>query len=225
MKNYFIFSLLFILTLPIFASSLDSEIDKYWGARRKIVVIQKKEFTKENKMELTLAGGIVPNDAFFTSYPIGLKFDYFLSEFTSLTFNGSYNFNSDTGAINTLDELGAQTDFMEKIIYQAQIGIAYSFLYGKVAFGKMTLSYFDTYALLNAGIWGTEYSNKIDNVNSTGIRFGGGLGIGFRFYLSQNISFRFETKQSFFMRTPTSDGGQGGVQKPLEITVGIGWLF
>jgi len=223
MKNCFIFSLLFILTLPLFASSLDSEIDKYWGARRKIVVIQKKEFTKENKMEMTLFGGIIPNDAFYTSYPMGLKFDYFLSEFTSLTFNGSYNFNSNTGAINTLDELGADTKFMEKITYQAQIGAAYSFLYGKVAFGKMTLSYFDTYVLANAGVWGTEFSKG--NTTSTGMRFGGGLGLGFRFYLSQNISFRFETKQSFFMRTPTSDGGQGGVQKPLELTVGIGWLF
>ncbi len=224
MKNYFIFSLLFILTLPLFASSLDSEIDKYWGARRKIVVIQKKEFTKENKSEVTLFGGIVPNDAFYTSYPIGLKFDYFLSEFTSLTFNGSYNFNAETGAINTLKEMNVGSRYMENIKYQAQLGVAYSFLYGKVALGKMTLSYFDTYALANVGVWGTEYT-KESNETATNIRFGGGLGLGFRFYLSQNISFRFETKQSFFMRTPTSDGGQGGVQKPLELTVGVGWLF
>jgi len=91
---------------------------------------------------------------------------------------------------------------------------------------KTTLAYFDMYALAFAAVYGTEYF-KGDNFDETdsSIRFGGGIGLGMRFYLTQNISFRIEGRQNFFMRTSAEDGGEGGVQKPLELSLGIGWLF
>jgi opacity protein-like surface antigen len=92
--------------------------------------------------------------------------------------------------------------------------------------GKTTLAYFDLYTLLFASVLGTEYypGASFDSTK-TSIRFGGGLGLGVRFYLTKNISFRIEGRQNFFMRTSTNDGGQGGIQKPLELSLGIGWLF
>ncbi|MBN2694514.1 outer membrane beta-barrel domain-containing protein [bacterium] len=220
-----VFFLLLVLVSPIFGSSLDSEVDKYWGARRQIVVIQQKEFTKNAKTELTLLGGIVPNDAFNTPYPIGLKAEYYMSEFFALTLNLSYMINSDTGVTHTIEELGPGLRYIEKPNYQAMFGASYSFLYGKVAFGKTTLTYFDSYAFMELGVVGATYTKNSAANEANHFAPAASLGLGFRFYLSQNISFRFQVKEGFFMRASTSDGGEGGIQKPFEIALGVGMLF
>ncbi len=220
-----IFFLLLILVTPILASSLDSEVDKYWGARRQIVVIQQKEFTKSDKTELSLLGGIVPNDTFFTSFPLGLRGEYYMSEFFALTLNLAYNINTETGVTHTIEELGPGLRYIEKTNYQAMFGVSYSFLYGKVAFGKTTLTYFDTYGLVELGVIGATFTKGQAANTDTHIAPAASIGLGFRFYLTQDISFRFQTKQGLFMRASTSDGGEGGIQKPFEIALGIGMLF
>ncbi len=226
MKKVIIAFLLFGLTIPLFSSNLNQEVDKYWGARRQIVVIQKKEFTKSDKLELILFGGMVPNDAFYNSFPMGMRLDWFMSENLSFGLSGSYHINADTGSISVLKELGVKSKFMEKVNWDASLSASYSIIYGKGAMGKTTLAYFDLYLLGFASIYGTEFhpGSSYDKTDSS-IRFGGGIGFGTRFYLTKNISFRMEARQNFFMRTPTSDGGQGGIQKPLELSLGIGWLF
>jgi len=226
MKKVLIFLMLGIFVSPIFASSLDSEVDKYWGERRKIKVIQKKEFTKKSKIEATIYGGIVPNDAFYNSVPMGIKVDYFLSEFLSANLAASYNLIFDSSTVSTLTKLGVNVDFIERANWQVLLGMDYSFLYGKAAFGTTTLSYFDMYTSFMLGVFGTSYYDKANPTEEqTGIDFGAGVGLGIRFYLTKSISFRLEGRQEFFLRTSTSNGGQGGVQKPLELVVGIGWLF
>jgi len=229
MKKIIIAFLLFGITIPLFSATLDKELDKYWGAKRKIVVIQKKEFTKADKFDLILFGGIVPNDAFYNSIPVGMRFDWFMNEFLSFGLSGSYHFNSETGAIKVLKELGTNTKFMEQVIWDASLSASYSFIYGKSAMSKTTLAYFDMYALVFGSIYGTEYyEGDSFSTTSSSIRFGGGFGLGMRFFLTQNISFRIEGRQNFFVRTPSDaqgGGGIGGVQKPLELSLGIGWLF
>jgi len=226
MKKIIITFLLLGLSIPLFSNKLDQEVDKYWGAKRQIVVIQKKEFTKIDRFELILFGGMVPNDAFYNSFPIGMRLDWFLTEDFSLGLSGSYHFNSNTGAIKVLDKQGVNTKFMEQVNWDVSLSASYSLIYGKGAMGKTTLAYFDLYTLAFAAVYGTEYYpyNSYDKQSSS-IRYGGGLGLGTRFYLTKNISFRIEGRQNFFIRTSTSDGGQGGVQKPLELSLGIGWLF
>jgi len=228
MKKIIIAFLLFGISIPLFSATLDEEVDKYWGAKRKIVVIQKKEFTKAEKFDVILFGGMVPNDAFYNSFPVGLRFDWFMNEFLSFGLSGAYHFNSDAGAVKVLKELGTNTKFMEQVNWDVSLSASYSFIYGKSAMSKTTLAYFDMYALAFAAVYGTEYYEG-DNFDETAssIRFGGGLGLGMRFYLTQNISFRIEGRQNFFARTPSEavGGGTGGVQKPLELSLGIGWLF
>ena len=226
MKKIIIAFLLFGISIPLFSETLDKEVDKYWGAKRKIVVIQKKEFTKTDKIDLVFFSGMVPNDAFYNSFPVGLRVDWFMNESVSFGLFGSYNFNSDTSAINLLKEKGAPTKFMEQVNWNVSLNASYSIIYGKSAAGKTTLTYFDFYTMAFAGVYGTEYYKGNSYVTTTtGIRFGGGLGLGVRFFLTKNISFRIEGRQNFFMRTSAEDGGEGGVQKPLELSLGIGWLF
>ena len=86
--------------------------------------------------------------------------------------------------------------------------------------GKTTLAYFDMYISAVAGIYGTKYYDKeIHDEEVMGITFGGGLGLGIRFYLTKDISFRLEGKQEVYLKN------KGGIQKPLELLVGIGYLF
>ena len=58
MKKIVIAFLLFGISIPLFSNTLDQEVDKYWGAKRKIVVIQKKEFTKSDKIDFIFFGGM-----------------------------------------------------------------------------------------------------------------------------------------------------------------------
>ena len=229
MKKILVATLFLFVSLPLLSNTLDQELDKYWGAKRKIVVIQKKEYTKKDKMELTFYGGMVVNDAFYNSFPLGMRFNWFTSEFLSFGASGSYRINSDTGTISVLEAQGVKAKFTEQVDWDFSLDMTYSFLYGKVAFSKTTLTYFDIYTLLFASLYGTEYyqEGQWETPNSS-LRYGGGIGFGMRFFLAQSITFKLESRQGIFLRTPSKSdgtGGKGGMQKTLDVTVGIGWLF
>lgn len=221
--------LIFLLITPqLFGNTVDQAVDQYWGARRKIAVIQEKTYTKDGKVELTLSGGIVPNDNFFLSYPLGGRLDYFLSETFSLMLGGAYHINADSQILNTFQEQQIKTDFVEKILYQGQIGFTWSMLYGKLTSGGSFTTFFDIYTGLYGALYGTEY--HIDEATGrsgtdTAMRFGGGLTFGMRLFLAQSIDLKLEMQQGFFSRTATADGGQGGIQKPFAVTLGLGILF
>ncbi len=218
----FLTIILILMSSSLFSASIDSELDKYWGEKRKIKIIQKKEFTKTGKFEVSLYSGVIPNDAFYNAIPVGLKMDYYFNEFLSINLLASYDISYDASSVSTLEELGVILNVVEKPNWHAMLGVDYSFLYGKAAFGKNTLSYFDMYGSLMLGMYGTKYFDK-DNPteDKMGFNFAWGLGLGIRLYLTKNISFRLEGRQEFFLRSSE----QGGIQKPLELVAGVGILF
>src|SRR5262245_5445054 len=60
---------------------LDDRLKKYWGTEmREVSSLQKRAYRKDQRWEFELYSGVIPNDEFFSYYPLGGRIDYFFAE-------------------------------------------------------------------------------------------------------------------------------------------------
>lgn len=204
--------------------SVEGDLELYWGGKRELSVVQKRLFTKDNKMEVSLFTGIIPNDPFVTYVPLGGRFNYYFLESISLEVAGSWaglQLDSDLSSfLKNEKKIQANVELLDVQQWRAGAGVVWSPFYGKMALLQRKLAHFDINVMAGFGALGVESPPQDgigDPVKET--RIEGILGAGFRFFLTKSVTLRVDYRQYIFQKT------NGGTATPSEISLGASFFF
>ncbi len=205
---------------------LEGDLAMFWGRRRQVEVVQKRQVEKDGRFELALTGGVIPNDDFIVYYPIGARVGYHFSESFAVEASGAYALDSDSGLTKFLvDPEGA--DLTRAVIQQTitayyNLDLLWSPIYGKVSLLGFKLVHFETYAGLG---FGAAHVEELKSANDpklrSAIKPAGNVTFGFRWFVDDMINIRTEYRHHFLQGPEIS----GGVYTPAELTLGVGFMI
>jgi len=211
---------------------MDKYLDKYWGEKRKVKVIQKRLFQKDGRHELGIFGGTIPNDEFMMYYPVGARYNYFFSEDLGIELFGSYMIGSESELSDFLadkqDGFGIQikTFLPQKLEWTAGLEGLWSPVHGKVGLFTSKLFHFDFHLAVGVGAMATEVRTRDIGILEAGeasrkkkYDVAANLGTGVRMYFTDWIALRIEYRHYFYAAE------QGGVSKPAELTLGAAFFL
>lgn len=198
-------------------TALDERLLDYWGTElREVETLQKRIYRKEDRHEFSLYFGVIPNDEFFTYYPIGARWDFFFAEDFGVEVWGSYLIRVESELRDFLEQNFNESllvDIPQSLQWLAGANFLWSPVHGKIGMFTDKLAHFDMHLAFGVGAIGTtvrqlgEEEAKVD--------IAGNIGVGMRFFLSQDISLRFDYRQFFY----PAEGG--GLSHPAELTLAI----
>ncbi len=199
------------------ASPLDKELDKVWGKERDVKVIQKRVFEKDSRHEFSLLAGMIPNDEFFNYYPLGVRYDYFLSESLGIEVAGAYLIQQGTDLKATIEQFQGinMAQPLRKLQWYAGASAYWSPFHGKLAAFSSKLTHFDLAVVLGAGVLATKKlgggteTNKYDPMAQ--------VGLGFQFFLTDMLAVRIDYRHFFYWVSERER-----ISYPAEITLGLG---
>lgn len=212
---------------PIKAEKVDLKKiqSDYWGSKdgTEIEVVQKRKYSKTNRLETVLFGGLVATDPFLNVKNYGAAINYHFSEafgFGLLYWN---DLSSSSEALKTFEQKNGFTVNTNQPKSFMGADISYSPLYGKLSLLNKSIIYFDIHLHLGGGSRNTESGRNIAYF----------AGIGEQLYLSQWLSFRLDFYLMRFkenlIEKVTSDKGKviGSRNELSSVTVaGLSlWLF
>lgn len=202
---------------------LDEELKKYWGSEvREVDSLQKRLYRKDSRQEFTLYGGVIPNDEFHSYYPLGLRASHFFAEDFGLELWGAYDFAVDSGLKGFLEgpafNEALKVDIRETLEWMAGVNFVWSPIHGKLGIFAKPLGHFDLYLAMGAGVVATT-AHQLDSEEER-YSIAGNVGLGMRFFVTDQISVRFDYRQFFFAAASIQNAG-GGLSHPAELTIGI----
>ncbi|MCA9546729.1 MAG: outer membrane beta-barrel domain-containing protein [Myxococcales bacterium] len=206
--------------------TLERDLAMFWGKRREVKVVQKRQVEKDGRFELALTGGIIPNDDFIVYYPVGGRVGYHFSESFSVEAAYAYSFQSDSGLTDFLTSPDG-ADLTRAVIQQTismyyNIGLNWAPIYGKVSLLGMKLVHFESYVGLGVGAANVEELVDSSNPNpSSSIKPAGNVSVGFRWFVDDTINVRTEYRHHFLQGPEIS----GGVYTPAELTLAVGFML
>ncbi len=210
------------------AGLMDKYLDKYWGKKRSVKVIQKRLFQKDGRHEFGLFFGTIPNDEFMMYYPVGGRYNYFFSEDLGFEAFGQYMIGQESDLSVFLEDpdtfnVAIQTHLPQKLVWTAGLEGLWSPIHGKVGLFTSKLFHFDVHVALGVGAIGTEVSTREQGgARTSKIDVAANAGAGVRMYFLDWLAIRFEYRHFFFAAAP--EGG-GGLSYPLELSLGAAFFL
>jgi outer membrane beta-barrel protein len=185
-----------------------------------IDTVQKKNYKAANRFEITVyPGAIQLNSKFTNSDGVALGVEYALQENFALQVMGFYNYLGSwtplTGELNDNHARPLAADQL-MLVGGAVAGFEVAPIYGKFAFYNGTLAQFRFVLNAGAGVGFSQVQlsgttegepNNTTTYGSTGLRFLGNLGIGFRILLGERFALRLEIRDLLYTaRVDSIDG-------------------
>lgn len=208
------------------APPIDEQFDLYWAKRREIKNIHKRLFLKDGRHEFVLTAGIIPNDEFYTYYPVGIKYDYYFSEDFALELAGTYMPHKKTDLQSFIEEdlfSGIEVRLPQSLVWQSGIGVVWTPLHGKVAIFDTKLGHFDFGIALGVMALGSDVQQENTTDIKPRIDVGGNVGATVRFYLNNFIAVRLDYRH-FFFNGRNLDDKAAGLSYPAEISLGVSFF-
>ncbi len=204
--------------VPQDTSALDERLIEYWGTElREIETLQKRLFRKEDRHEFGIYFGVIPNDEFYSYYPLGLRWDYFFAEDFGVEVGGSYLIRVESELESFLEDNFNESllvDIPQSLQWLASANFLWSPVHGKIGMFSDKLTHFDAHLAFGVGAIGTTVRQLGEEVSKVDIS--GNVGLGLRFYLTEDIAMRFDYRQYFYPADPESGGG---LAHPVELTL------
>lgn len=189
-----------VLILPAFAFAQHEELENP-GA---LVAIQERKF--QLRHELTLAGGVLPGDAFYKGLTGTVAYTaHFNDHFAWQVGRGTYSYNLATGLREQLErDFDVLPTAFDEVLWAVGSDLVFKPFYGKFAVMNRHVVYLEAFAL--AGASAVSLTN--------GIRPAADVGLGLRLFLNQNVSVKFEAMNHLvigerFLNIPLLQLGMG----------------
>jgi len=199
---------------------LDERLKRHWGTEmREVQTLQKRLYRKEDRFEFEVFSGVIPNDEFYSYYPLGLRAGMFFTEDLGAEIWGSYLIRVNSGLQDFLEASfrdSLRVSVTQSLQWLAGANVLWSPLHGKLGFFTDKLAHFDMYLAFGAGVIGTTLRDL--NLESSTVDISGNVGIGMRFFLSDSIALRFDYRQFFYAAEA------GGLAHPAELTLGVSFF-
>jgi outer membrane beta-barrel protein len=200
-------------------------------------VLQKRDYSVKNKLEVNLFGGPSVGDVFTQQIGTGLALAYHFDEAFALElswmscklpfadgteavkgegFDGD-NFRWGMSYTDAYDEvkndaqLSPSNADLAMITNYVGMNVQFSPLYGKWTIFDWGLGHADFYLTAGGGVAGTEFRNSRKLWQDTGTYFVGNFGLGFRVYLARWFALRVEVRDyAFAARVQENVSAAGG---------------
>ncbi|MBL8788316.1 MAG: outer membrane beta-barrel domain-containing protein [Deltaproteobacteria bacterium] len=199
---------------------LDDRLRLYWGNEmREVEALQKRQYRKDQRFEFELYSGIIPNDEFYSYYPLGVRADYFFAEDFGAEVWGSYLIRVSSELEDFLESNFNQSlivDVPQSLQWLAGANFLWSPIHGKLGIFTDKLAHFDVHLAFGVGVIGTTVKQLNDEKSKVDIA--GNVGLGMRFFLSDSVALRFDYRQFFY----PAEGG--GLSHPAELTLGVSFF-
>ena len=199
---------------------IDKDLDYFWGKKRDVEVIQKRQFLREGRHEFTLMGGTIPNDDFFTYYPLGIRYNWFFLEDWSVEVNGAYLFRAGSDLESFLENtsvINVKVYLPERLWWYAAVDGQWTPFHGKFALLTSKLTHFDINISFGAGVMAVL--NKESGEEKKEYQPMGNLGAGMQFYLLDWLALRLDYRHYFY-----KSNAYNGLSWPAEVTLGVAFF-
>ena len=197
---------------------------KYWagGDEAQVGVVQNRAYSKANRFTLGVGGGVSFNDPFLSTKIIDTHFGYNFSEYFAIEVMYWKIFASGSSAYGALRDSGKDANINPQKAYYG-VEALWSIMYGKLSFMGQKIIYYDLHLTAGGGMMDTE----------TGKDPTGTVGLGQRFYFSNNTSLRIDYRTQVYREKlvekviPQKLGQDAGTRYNWGhvITVGIDFMF
>lgn len=204
---------------------IEEDLALFWGKRREVKVVQRRSYIKDGKIDVTVNGGIVPNDDFLVYYLTGLRVGYHFAE--SFSVEGSFHaaFESLSGLSDYLkneSSIGLKdAQIREFIKFFYNVSVLWSPIYGKISVLGQKLAHFGMYTGLGIGMMHTEgYENPENPEAQPQTKPAANAIVGFRWHLTNELSLRTEYRHFFFEKVGSSEAST-----PIALNLGLTVTF
>jgi len=223
-------------------TALDKDLDKVWGKERDVKVIQKRVFEKDQRHEIGVLLGIIPNDSFFNYFPVGLRYDYFFNESVAIELSGAYVPAVDTNLRKDLLKFSgnaiSSVQIPERVKWYAGVNAYWAPVHGKISIFNAKLTSFDIGLLVGIGAIGSDTYNNLKKKWETRYSYSGkvplnfqaNLGLGLHLFLTDYLALRLDYRHYIFPAYPGKNGTKynsewsDGVRSLAEVTLGLGYF-
>ena len=203
--------------------ALDKYLDKYWGEKRSVKVIQKRLFLKDGRHEFTLYSGAIPNDEFHLFVPIGGRYNYFVAEDFGLEVFGAYYFAFKSTVSDYLDDTwGIETLRRQEANWTAGATFNWSPIHGKLGLFNKKLFHFDWQLGIGVGALGStvrtrDSADVAEGESKTKSRIDGAanLGTGLKLFFTDWFAVRLDYRSFLFKKF------EGGIFHLAELSLGV----
>lgn len=216
--------------------AIERDLQRYWSGDREMPVIGgEKLYVTEGRFELAVFGGILPNDDFYTYFPVGLSVGYSFDGIWGLELSGSYvDLKVTSDLTDFLVAEGANirpsVDLGDTQLGRLNLMATFSPLYGKWSFQTYKISHFDLFFALGGGVVFVEEPEIIGQDPAPDpvlqVLPEGVIGAGFRFFLTDWMDLRLDARVHLYPRFNgnADDPDARTVGAPTTITLGLGFL-
>lgn len=218
-------------------TTLDKNLDKVWGKERDVKVIQKRVFEKDQRHEIGLLVGIIPNDSFFNYFPVGLRYDYFIMETVAIELAGAYVPSTESNLRKDLLKFSGNAistvQIPERLQWYAGLNAYWAPIHGKVSIFNSKLTSFDIGLLVGLGVVGTEIYDTLkkkwtprDSYGSVPFNLMMNLGLGAHLFLTDYLALRLDYRHYIYPAYPGKGNSEwsDGVRSLAEVTLGLGYF-
>jgi outer membrane beta-barrel protein len=222
--------LLALLASAPVGAAAQSKADAFEG---KIPPVSGQLYQKAGRVEITASGNLSLNDAFYTKYFGGLKVDYHFTESlsTGLEASGGVAVKTDSASVCTPTAGCSSADDVQmrqvpgRIRWILGAQAAWAPIYGKLDVLSEQVGHFDLSVLggLDLVAHDEVLSSAAAQVGSpaTKTSFGGHVGIGSRFFVSERWAVRLELKDVMYSVFVPNGGIGDKLQHQLFMEVGL----
>lgn len=182
-----------------------------------VSVIQNRIYDRFHEIDFVL--GYVPDDDFYTAFPIGLSYTYHFNEHIAWeVMRGQVVINADRDLKETLrDEYSVAPTEFDKITSMFHSNFVFKPAYGKDAIMNSSIINHETYMLAGLGVFNYErsYSDGSTTAETAGSI---SMGIGRKYFINQTYSLNLELRDYISFK-------ESGTENNLYLGISIGYRF
>lgn len=225
--------------------NIERDLENYWTTDRELPVIEGKLYQKNGRFGLGLHLGLLTSEPFFWYNPVGLRLQYFFSEYLSLEVDGTFYgtpgsegdiglqiFTHKTEITNFFqsklkDDFDPSVDLEDRFLWRANAMVLWSPFYGKWAFLNRKLSHFDVNFAIGGGVVQVERPaddhKSSSSVMSPELILGGGVGL----FATESLTVRLDGRFYVYpgAESPSVSGFFERLRVPSEFILGASYLF
>jgi outer membrane beta-barrel protein len=202
----------------------------------RVHVLQKRDYSVKNKIEIGVFGGLTIGDVFTQQFSTAVAVDYHLNEAFALEglwmssklpfAMGNRAAGSGTAEYSDPDSFRwgmTYTGAYDEVKNDAQLSpsnadlamlgnylglsVQFSPIYGKWSLLNLGIGHADIFLTAGGGAASTEYRKANGNWVDTGLYFVGSFGAGFRIFLNRWLAIRLDLRDFTFAARVKSEGG------------------
>ncbi len=164
----------------------------------RIKSVQRKDFLKRHRWELTPTFTLSLNDAFYQKMGGGAAVSFYPADALGIELQGIYVGTVQTDMVGYFQQANQALPKVSKLQYWFCGSLLWSPLYGKLAFVTDEIVHFDAYLIAGFGMAYTE----------TGAKFATNFGLGLRYFLTSWLVIKVEVRDLIYTETFQLDVAQ-----------------